>query len=240
MSRSRTFCCCLPVRLGVFVMSLLQLIFAGAAAGLVWWTVIHEHVHGATRTAFIVIGSVESLMAAAAFLGFIGAVSRARGLVAIYSTVLYVLIVAYAAAGAYFLYMLYRNGGQEFADACNRELDKLPDAPKTGNVDVDDLKDDVCDGLTKGAKWAYPVSFGISLLIQLYCAYIVSSYVGQLSDEQAFRAADRNWQGTAPPQSYYAHQPLSGEQNQSLLHAQPKYPYADPEHSFGAPKREIV
>lgn len=242
MSRTRTFCCCLPVRLGVFVMSFLQLIFSGAAAGLIWYTVIHENVHGATRTAFIVIGSVESLMAAAAFFGFIGAISRSRGLVAIYSTVLYILLVASAAAGAYFLYMLYRHGGAELSDACQRELAKIPDAPKVGDVEVntDDIKDDVCDGLTKGAKWAYPVTLGISLLVQLYGAYIVSSYVGQLSDEQAFRSVEREWQGTAPPKSYYAHQPLPVEQNQSLLHPTTQYPYADPAHSFGAQKKEIV
>jgi hypothetical protein len=37
MSLTRHFCCCLPVRLGVFVLSLLSLIGGGIYAGATWY-----------------------------------------------------------------------------------------------------------------------------------------------------------------------------------------------------------
>jgi hypothetical protein len=37
MSLTRHFCCCLPVRLGVFVLSLLSLVGGGIYAAAVWY-----------------------------------------------------------------------------------------------------------------------------------------------------------------------------------------------------------
>lgn len=167
---------------------------------------------------------------------------------------LYVLIALETAAAIYFLVILFRDGGESIANLCHQQTEKLlDDIPQPHDVNVNVDTQDACTNLVKGSKWAYIVSLVFSLLIQLCeslaeswctspdspsdCAYIVSSYVSQLSDEQAFRAVERNWQGTAPPQSYYPHQPL--EQNQSLLHPPTKYPYADPQHSFGANKEAV-
>ena len=40
---SKTFCCCIPVRVAVFFFSFLSFIFAGATAGLAWWVVFGAH-----------------------------------------------------------------------------------------------------------------------------------------------------------------------------------------------------
>ncbi|KZW01855.1 hypothetical protein EXIGLDRAFT_28705 [Exidia glandulosa HHB12029] len=219
---SRTFCCCLPVRLGVFILSFLQLLSGGASAALIWYAFVKlqpDELHGSARIAFIVAGAIFSLLVLAACLGLIGAMTRSRPLVAFYSTVLYILIALETAAAVYFLVILFRDGGDSIAELCHKEAQKLVDGipvPDNVNVNVPDVNiQQACTDLVKGSKWAYIVTFVIDLLIQLYCAYIVSSYVGQLSDEQAFRAVDNNWKGTAPPQSYYPHQPLQ-QQSQSF------------------------
>jgi hypothetical protein len=237
--------------LGVFVLSLFQLIFAGAFSGLVWYAVIKREELAddkQLRIASYVAGGVYSLLAVAAFLGLIGAIIRSRPLVAIYSTVLYAMIAISTAAGIWFIIALYRDGDKLRAN-CANQVDKVQDSindktPTVGNANTDlNLNtDDICDSLFKTAKWSFIVTLVVSTLIELYCAYIVSQYVRQLSEEQSYKSAQRNWAGTAPPAptaygnvaatSYYPHQPLA-QQNESLLHPKTGYAYTDKEHSFG-------
>ncbi|KAH7097962.1 hypothetical protein BKA62DRAFT_406885 [Auriculariales sp. MPI-PUGE-AT-0066] len=220
---------------------------------MIWWQVFKNNdLDGKLRTAAIVAGSVYSAMALAALLGLIGAISRSRPLVAIYSTVLYVVIAVFTAAGTYFVIQLYRDE-DGLKGSCNNEANKIvTDAQGKINgaspvdVNVNINTSDVCDGIFKTAKWTFIVSLVVSFLIQMYCAYIVSQYVRQLSEEQSYHAAQNNWSGTAPAasygnvptQSYYAHQPL-GQQQESLLHPTTGYPYSDKSHSFGNTHQQV-
>jgi len=235
----------------VFVLSFLQLIFAGAFSGLVWYAVIKREELAddkQLRIAAYIAGGVYSLLAVAAFLGLIGSIIRSRAMVAIYSTVLYVMIALSTAVGVWFIIALYRDGDKLRAD-CTNEANKVQTSindktPTVGNVNTDlNLNtSDICDSLFNTAKWSFIVTLVVSTLVELYCAYIVSQYVRQLGEEQSYKSAQRNWAGTAPPAptaygnvaatSYYPHQPLA-QQNESLLHPTTGYAYADKGNSFG-------
>jgi len=235
---SRTFCCCLPVRLGVFVLSTLQFIVGGLAAGAIWFTVAENHNLGGTiKTAFIVAGAIYSALALAAFMGFIGAAARNRGLVAVYSTVLYVMMFLQLASGIWLLYMLYHDGGAAFLQSCQDAADNASSVQVgQDNVDVGSGLDSACDGIVHQARWLYIVQVILTFFIQLYCAVVVGRYVQQLSEEQVYRNTTRAVGGAfaPPPASYYPHAPLA-EQKDALLHPPVEYPYADKQHSFGAP-----
>lgn len=192
---TRFFCCCLPVRLGVFVLSFLQLLFAGAIAGLVWRDFIVAGPVGTERIAHLVTGIVFGLMAVAALFGFIGAMVRVRGLVQTYAVMLYCLILASVGASVFFVYTLYHSGGEQFIDTCRAQSDKI-DLAQAKAIDgaqetLDNALDTICDGLLTTFKIVYIVLMVIVVLIQLYCAHIVQSYASQLDEEEILEDKQR-------------------------------------------------
>jgi len=60
--RSQKFCCCLPVRIGVFLLSLLQSLSAAAVAGLVWYVIVSHkgNFDSKQKIAAIIIASFMS------------------------------------------------------------------------------------------------------------------------------------------------------------------------------------
>jgi len=235
---TRTFCCCLPVRLGVFVLSALQTLSGGASAGLLWF----EYIKNPNLTTFdkwVFFGAAiyYSILTAAALFGFVGAISRKRGLVVLYSTFLYISLVLSLVAGGFLCYLVFNKDSSVLFSDCVTEVNNADNnIPNVANINVSAAASQACHDVLAVSKWAYIVNLVITFLIQLYCAYIVSSYVRQLSDEQSFRAVNKVWTGPVAPTGYYPHQPLDQTQ-QGLLQPTGGYPYSDPHNSFG-PKLE--
>ena len=91
------FLCCLPLRLGVVIISVLQFLFCGAFAGVLWWAICFAHkdqsdrkplyplwnhlcschmslvaaVTGLMKTTAIIVAAVYSAAAVIALFGFV-------------------------------------------------------------------------------------------------------------------------------------------------------------------------
>ncbi|KZV88002.1 hypothetical protein EXIGLDRAFT_723104 [Exidia glandulosa HHB12029] len=183
----RTFCCCLPVRFGALVLALLEFALSGVIAALAFHEMTTTDVHGTERTTIIVIGCVFSLMAVVSLFGFVGAVLRSRILVNMFATLLYILVVLSLVSGVFSVVSLFTGGGKSLFASCKKETDQI-DLAKTkaiaGEKTVDEALDDICHGIITGVRVAYIVILSITIIIQLYCAYIVKSYGSQLEDEE--------------------------------------------------------
>ncbi|KAH7339069.1 hypothetical protein B0J17DRAFT_571701 [Rhizoctonia solani] len=238
MSLTRHFCCCLPVRLGVFVLSLLSLIGGGIYAAATWYAYYQDHV-SLTKTqkiAFIVSGVVYSVLALAALMGLIGAIGRKRGLVATYSTFMWFHLAAQVAVGAFFIYALFQNNN-ELVTQCKEKVNQISNAANNAtNTNVNINADDACQLFTKWGRIGAIIALVVILFIELYCCFIVSRYVSQLTDEQSFHAVNRNAHVEANAgrsSGYYRHQPLNASNGSSKEESGHGYAYAQPQHSFG-------
>ncbi|KAG8795412.1 hypothetical protein FRC12_014896 [Ceratobasidium sp. 428] len=242
MSLTRHFCCCLPVRLGVFVLSLLSLVGGGIYAAAVWYAYYQStkdtsvSLTTSQKIAFIVSGIVYSILAVASLLGFIGAIGRKRGLVATYSTFMWFHLAAQVAIGAFFIYALFQNNPELIAQ-CKDQVNKINNANQAANPNAGTINpDDACQVFTKWGRTGAIISLVVILLVELYCCFIVSRYVAQLSDEQSFRAVNRNAHVEANAgrgSGYYPHEPLHSGTELLGKHSHAEYPYAQPQNSFG-------
>ncbi|KAF8501855.1 hypothetical protein BU17DRAFT_58873 [Hysterangium stoloniferum] len=226
MSARQYFCCCIPVRIAVFVTSLLALLFSGAVAGISFFLLAGEytkdgdtavsHLSKEQKIALGVVGGVYTVIALASLFGFIGAIIRKRGFVRLYSTMTFVIFFVQCAASGYLIYSLFRNTDCTI---------KLPDGTSKE-----------CTQLSTGAKVGVVCVLMVHIIVQAYIVSVIRRYVTQLEDEQTYRGtsgyADAAFR-LNPTSSNQKYQPVDQAQGQGLLHPQGTYAYADPHHSFG-------
>ncbi|CAE6514606.1 unnamed protein product [Rhizoctonia solani] len=237
MSPTRHFCCCLPVRLGVFVLSFGSIIAAGAYAATIWYAIYmakyqkQANLDKPQEVAFVVAGSIYSFLFVLSIFGFIGATLRKRSFVSAYAQALWYMVGFQLASGAFFIYTLYRQKEVNI-QKCIDEL-----SATNPLADLDFRK--TCSVATTTWKVIYIILFVISLLLHGYAALIVSRYVEQLSAEQSYRHTHKSTSAAfSTPGSgaaYYPHQPL-GQSTDNLTHdhdGKNDYPYAAPQNSFG-------
>jgi len=262
---SRKFLCCLPVRLGVFVLSFLSAVFGGIVSAAVWYIVVRTAKYGTVDAsmsntnititnvnsttgienaldnvaldksqyyAYIVIGIVYSLYTLFSLFGFFGAIVRKRSLVAFYSTTLWILLLVNLALGIY-----QSKTAVDRESTLKAQCDASHASSSSGIVGTTENKvtNVACDAESKANAAVTIIVFVFWWLIQLYCCVIVKRYVEQLSEEQGFRqyaAGNKVAKGQEVVGSYYPHQPLGSQVE--LMPAPGPYPYAQPDHSFGA------
>ncbi|KAF8699640.1 hypothetical protein RHS03_07117, partial [Rhizoctonia solani] len=237
MSPTRHFCCCLPVRLGTFVLSFGSIITSGAYAATIWYAVYMSNnlkqaqLDKPQEVAFVVAGSIYSFLFILSMFGFIGAVTRKRSFVSAYAQALWYMLGFQLASGAFFIYTLYRQK-KVHIDQCVDEL-KANNPP--ANVDLVKL----CTIATRTWKIIYIVVFAFSLLLHGYAALIVSRYVEQLSAEQSYRHTHKStsaaFSASGSGSAYYPHHPLGESTDNLTQHHDGKqdYPYATAQHSYG-------
>ena len=80
VAQGRRFCCCIPVRLGVFVLSFVSLIASGLVAGVVWVALAKgpaNHVHFAEnlKIGLIIAGVLYTLFALISLAGYVFSLS---------------------------------------------------------------------------------------------------------------------------------------------------------------------
>lgn len=229
---SKHFCCCIPVRFGVFLFSALS--FVGSAfLALVLWAIFaaiveHKTVNnidfGTAKTGLkigvAVAAGIYSVVAFIALLGFIGSIFRSRKLVKIYSSTTWFLVLLTAAASGVFYYFAY--SGKEFFNGC-----EIPD----GNGGEHECR----IVLKTWQKVVYTIVSVIVLLFYCYVASVIGRYVDQLESERVYddeyKLAKQTNSSTYAP-TYYP--PQAQETQQGLLNPQHSYPYTDEAHRFGS------
>jgi len=206
--RSRKFCCCLPVRFGVFVMSLGVMLLGGAVAIVAWIQV--KNLHGATFTkseeiSLYIHAAMFSILAIMGAFGLLGATSKQTGLVSLFGSMLAFHLGFSIVGGIYTMYTLFRRNSDELLASCIK-----------GSTDQHII--DGCHNGLKILKIITVVAYCVSWLVELYAVLVVNSYVKQLKEEEVANVVDPN----ATMSHYYA--PPA---------PQPTYAFAHPTQSYG-------
>lgn len=169
------------------------------------------------KIAYIVSGSVFTLVALVSLFGFIGSVARKRKLVKAYAALSWVIFLVSLAAAGFLLYAIF--SGNNLFKGCQ----------------FTDPKDSTVHSCVVNFKtWQKAVAtviVAVGLIVQLYISIVIGRYVDQLElEHDDYKLAKHSQGGTYAP-TYYP--PTA--QDQSLLHggAAPSYPYADAAHSYG-------
>jgi len=209
MGNRRYFCCCIPVRLAVFITSLLAFLSSALSAGAFFWFVhaidtrpdllngTNVKITSGARIGIIVAGVILSLIALISLFGFIGSVVRNRRMVRAYSTLAWICFLFSVGLTAYSFYLVFAKSS---VIQCYDQ----------------DLKEVSCSSvLTTGRKIGFIVGSVIVLLIQLYICIVIGRYVEQLEDEQAYKNDFGLNKKNASNTSYYPFQSI--ENNRGLL-----------------------
>jgi len=223
MSARQYFCCCIPVRVAVFVTSLLALLFSGVVAGISFFLLTDSkdpnaalsHLSSDQKIAVGVVGGVYTLIALASLFGLIGSIIRKRGFVRLYSNMTFIIFFIQCAAVGYLIFSLFHHTNCEVVTGTNGTTKS-------------------CEQLSVGAKIGVVCFLIVHLLVQAYIISVIRRYVTQLEDEQTYRGAS----GYAD--AAFRMNPTAGQKYQPVGHDQgllnPQggaYPYSDPPHSFG-------
>jgi len=172
---SRKFCCCLPVRFGVFVMTVLGIVGGAVIGGVGWYETQHLgslHLTKNNEIALYISAVSYTILGIISFFGLAGVIIKKKGFVSMYSTLVWLHLGFSIGTGAYFIYTLFHKVGDEDVSNC------------VGSSSSD-FEKDVC-------KKAFEVGRGIIIglyifvwLIELWGCIIVADYVGQLGEEEA-------------------------------------------------------
>ncbi|KIK67035.1 hypothetical protein GYMLUDRAFT_847490 [Collybiopsis luxurians FD-317 M1] len=178
--RSHTFCCCIPVRFGVFVISILGMGLGGllAVAGLIQLKNIGD-VPMSEKWPYIVQVVVYGLYAIISVTAFFGATCRNLSTIKSYAVVLAIHLVFSIASGGFSLYHYFKDSPHVVADCINGSMDQIKiEACKQG--------EDVVKGVMVGV-------FIFVWLMELWGVFIVREYGYQLEEEIALRAKGGPW-----------------------------------------------
>ncbi|KAJ7502899.1 hypothetical protein B0H11DRAFT_1986846 [Mycena galericulata] len=212
------YLCCLPLRLGVIVISFLQFAASAFATAILVLALVLDaedknestKIPSRTRIIVIILATVYGLVALISFTGFIGAIRKKESYVVLLSGLLrFFFVLQVAVVTAYFvLYFVDKN---QFRKLC---IGNSTD-PKVINA---------CDSPSKLSLWILIVSAVVPLLFQAYGVYIVSSYVRELGNESFLQQESFGYKGQRYIPEVEESHPLTN---------QVAYPYADNAHSFG-------
>lgn len=185
----RTFCCCIPVRLGVLLLSPLTTVVAALLAYTQLFQLIHYAAQYDTFEKAIrgALAGITILIALASVFGFIGSLVAGRRLVSFYSNMLWVGLLAFVVVGAIEIWQLFNNK-QDFINTCENRTQL-----NTGNAEIQSLfgstyegaADEICQKAADASAIIVAVLFGILVLVLMWLIGIVTKYKHQLQQEKA-------------------------------------------------------
>jgi len=168
---TRTLCCCIPVRVGTFVLALLGVL--GGTVFTATGILEAKKSNGKTiinKAALTIQIVIYLLLAIVSVFGLIGVLIKRRKFVVVYWVMLVIHLAFSVVASIFSLNALFRSASGDITRCVN------------GSVNPNDLKN--CRramNVTKGAAVALCI---IVWLLEIYGCIIVDSYVKQLADEE--------------------------------------------------------
>jgi len=178
--RSRKFCCCLPVRLGVFILTILGIALGGFAS-YSGWSQIFAKDYPLSRRELIILyiaTGIYTLGALISLFGLIGAVLRRRRLISLFTMALAAHVVFTILVGSFQLYNLFNRDRETNISRCIQKADSRIDPDVTRRV---------CEKAFSVLKGATIGAFVVVILIEIYACIICNNYAEQLQDEDAYR-----------------------------------------------------
>ncbi|TFK48434.1 hypothetical protein OE88DRAFT_1737699 [Heliocybe sulcata] len=217
------FCCCLPIRLGAFLISFIQFGLNGIIAALIWIAVAGNRDHHFLDTKdmyrdTIVQGVLFSLMAAVALGAFIGSIRNRSGWMVPYSIITGVLLVARTVVAVLNIITIAREPDSELISQC------VNDQPNNQQ------NTDFCHKNYKWIKALAIIIFIVPLLVETYALWIIHQYGEKLEDKEE----EAGWsKSQAYSMSTGPYATVGRGSQEGLTNAPYNYPYSDGAHSFG-------
>ncbi|KAJ7350383.1 hypothetical protein DFH08DRAFT_958068 [Mycena albidolilacea] len=173
------YLCCLPLRLGVLVISFLQFITSAAVTGLLAYVLVLDaedkasiQIPSRTRIIMIVLSGVYGLVAVISLTGFIGAIRKKESYVGIFLRLIqgFLAVQILLTLANVILYFVDKN-----------EFNKLCIGSSTDQRVID-----ACNSSSNLALWTVIVSAVVPIIFSAYGVYIVSAYAQKLRSRDAF------------------------------------------------------
>ncbi|SJX62308.1 uncharacterized protein SRS1_13154 [Sporisorium reilianum f. sp. reilianum] len=183
----RTFCCCIPVRLGVLVLSPVSAIAAALLAYTQLFLLINYEAQYDTFEKAIrgALAGITILLALASLFGLLGAIFARRGMVSFYSNMLWISLVIFTVLGAIEIWQLFRNKDQ-FVNSCETRTDlKTQDLQSFFGGSLQGETDAACKKLADVSAIVIAILFGILVLVLMWLIGIVTKYKHQLQERDA-------------------------------------------------------
>ncbi|KAK0546806.1 hypothetical protein OC846_005121 [Tilletia horrida] len=184
----RYFCCCIPTRIAVLLLSFISILASLGNAAAIFFTLRNfENTNGqawydldtASKVILIVYGVFSVIYALSSLSGFIGAIVRSRKLVGIYVFVSWVMLLLSTALGSLAIWAAFKDKSN-YQQACVERVNSQI-------ADGSQITADACDGSFKVALGIVIGVFVISVLIHLYLCIIIRRYKEQLDDEHQYQ-----------------------------------------------------
>jgi hypothetical protein len=225
------FLCCLPLRLGVLVISFLQLLLSGGIAGILWWALWYANENSndfatitqSMKKTVIIVASIYTAAALVSLLGLLGALFKKNGFVKTFYILLCATLSLQIGGGIWYLVTFYRTRGQTLEDCLNGTTDSNRIA-YCGTLEA----------YKRVPQGTLIASVIVPIILQAYACYIVYQYSKRLEFQKIENL--RSSRAFVPPTGpvYQAVKPT----DETYPLAQPHYPashypYADSPNSFG-------
>jgi hypothetical protein len=174
--RTRKFLCCLPARLGAFLLALVAMIGGSFVAGIGFLQIggaTQGPIEKSDAVALWIQTIMYSILAIVGAFGFIGTLIRNLRMVSLFAFVLALHLGFSIASGIFSIYAMFTHDSSAAVVQC------LGNASGQG-IDISEM--DCRNGITvmKGVMVAVYV---LTWLIQLYAYFVVERYSEQLEDE---------------------------------------------------------
>ncbi|KAJ7267527.1 hypothetical protein C8J57DRAFT_367799 [Mycena rebaudengoi] len=180
---SRKFCCCLPVRMGVFIMTILAVLGGGIVAVAGWIQVKNlrkETGEKSDERAIYIHAIMFSILALIGFFGLVGTIAKRLRLVSLFSTMLSFHLGFSIGTGIYTMYIIFkRNSADAIRDCMNDENNK-------------NFTEDQCKSALKIAKGFIIGIYVVTWLIELY-GCIIADQLRQATEGREEGQNDREY-----------------------------------------------